>query len=240
MNRYTSGTFTGQFDLTPSNLIVHPVFNHVTSLTINFQSDLHVNLDIESIPNAFPHLQDLSIKSARINSFENPSEFNVLANKLKDIVFFDLNLDSIPFTMADLKMNEWLGNMNKLTRLSLNSNELKGDPYGRDKCHFDLRGIDFPEKLTQLSLNANDWYANVCVDFEMTQKERKEKLFVYISGHHGTQIEGGLKNMGHENSMENEFVRFFLNMNEPLQPINVMVNEHIFHLTVEKQHAWSY
>ena len=70
MDCYATGTFTGQLNLTPSNLITHPIFKHVTRLKIFLQPDLHVNVDIESIANAFPHLAYFEIRWTPTRKYE--------------------------------------------------------------------------------------------------------------------------------------------------------------------------
>ena len=67
-------------------------------------------------------------------------------------------------------------------------------------------------------LHENDLSASVCVDFEMTQKRRKDKFHVYLLNQkgdlfidHGIETGGNFKNMGRLNSLENEFVQFHFN-----------------------------
>ena len=104
-------------------------------------------------------------------------------------------------------------------------NGLKRDSNARDECQFDLRGIDFADKLHELQLDDNDLNTNVCVDWAMTKKRREAQLTVRLSDPTGDlfvdhAMEGvGLKDMGHQGILENEFIRFEFEYDAPVQQV---------------------
>ena len=59
-------------------------------------------------------------------------------------------------------------------------NGLERDSNARDECQFDLRGIDFADKLHELQLDDNDLNTNVCVDWAMTKKRQRAQLRVRL------------------------------------------------------------
>ena len=115
-------------------------------------------------------------------------------------------------------------NMNELRTFYFYYDQLEADPNAPDECHFDLRKFHFAKRLTEIHFRVNDPDANVCVDFEMTGKRHGSEIdhdhvsiapfILFLGGQmkdlfvdHGIDG-GGLKKMGHEDTMKNEFMRF--------------------------------
>ena len=159
----------------------HEIFENVRRLTITqWSRDLSVNVDIQSIANAFPSLEYLGISANPIISFLNPSAFIQLAGTLKEISMYDAQLGQIPLSLNDLQIRDWLPFMNNLNAFIFHNNQMKGDSKEPNGCHFDLRGIDFPWNFADIRFGENDIHANLCIDSSLIENYRENRLLINL------------------------------------------------------------